>query len=260
MAKTLRAIHPNAGLRRAYQKRLEDEVRRMAHSIEYWMRAAYRSREGEIAQDASPARFLSERLGQLIRHWTKRWDTFAETYARWFAYRSEKTTDAALTSAMNAAGLTVKFTRSRIENDVVQALIAENVGLIKSIPAQYLQDVNGIVQRGVAAGRDISQITEELTRRYAITRRRARLIARDQTNKASEAIKRVRAKELGVTEAIWVHVPGVKTSRRTHQAMNGKRYVIAEGLYDSAVGRKVQPAELVCCQCTCRYVVPEFGD
>ncbi len=42
--------------------------------------------------------------------------------------------------------------------------------------------------------------------------------------------------------------------------MNGKRFRLDEGLYDSAVGRKVLPGELVACNCTFRAVIPEFGD
>lgn len=95
---------------------------------------------------------------------------------------------------------------------------------------------------------------------YAITKRRAKLIARDQSNKATQAIRSIEAKELGITEGVWVHVPGAKSSRKTHMQMNGKRFRLDEGLYDSAVGRKVLPGELVACNCTFRAVIPEFGD
>ena len=52
----------------------------------------------------------------------------------------------------------------------------------------------------------------------------------------------------------------MKTSRRTHQQMDGKEYIIAEGMYDSAVGYKVKPGELPGCQCVNRLIIPEFGD
>ena len=100
----------------------------------------------------------------------------------------------------------------------------------------------------------------ELEKRYGVTRRRADLIARDQANKATEAIKRVEGQHLGVKVGIWVHIPGTKTSRATHKAMNGKPFLLSEGMYDSAVGRKVLPGELVACACTYRDFVPEFGD
>ncbi|WP_304679743.1 hypothetical protein [uncultured Desulfovibrio sp.] len=55
-------------------------------------------------------------------------------------------------------------------------------------------------------------------------------------------------------------MPGKYTSRATHRAMHGKPFLLSEGLYDSAVGRKVLPGELVACQCEYRAFVPEFGD
>ena len=114
--------------------------------------------------------------------------------------------------------------------------------------------------RSVTAGRDVGYLTDELHKRYAVTRRRAAFIARDQANKATEAIKRVEGEKLGVRVGIWVHIPGKYTSRATHRAMNGKPFLISEGMYDPAVKRKVQCGELPGCQCTYRSFIPEFGD
>ena len=163
--------------------------------------------------------------------------------------------------ALKDAGFTVKMKAStRAMNDVERALLLENYNIIKSIPQQYITEVTGLVMRSASTGRDVEFLADELHKRYEITRRRAEFIARDQSNKATEALKRVQDKELGITEGIWVHVPGKKTSRHTHQLMNGKKFVITEGLYDSDVKRKVLCGELPGCQCTYRAVIPEFGD
>jgi len=50
----------------------------------------------------------------------------------------------------------------------------------------------------------------------------------------------------------------VKTPRKTHIAMDGKSYRIAEGMYDSAEGKYVLPGELINCRCTSRAVIPAF--
>lgn len=259
MAKTLRAIRPNAGIRAKYRRALESMLDEMRRSVVWWLRAEYRKQETRIAQD-SPAGALQAMLGRLFRRWTKRWDDMAEKLAREFVRGIDRRSANSMKQAFKEAGFTVKMDRSRAENDVVQALIAENVSLIKSIPQRYFTEVTGLAQRSAGAGRDVGFLVDELDKRYAVTRRRAKLIARDQSNKATEAIRRVRDKQLGITEGIWVHVPGTKTSRRTHQAMNGKRFRLDEGLYDPAVGRKVLPGELVACNCVYRAVIPEFGD
>jgi len=57
--------------------------------------------------------------------------------------------------------------------DVVDATIHANVALIKSIPSQYFDQVEGIVMRGVQTGRDVGQVTKDLEGRLGVTKRRA---------------------------------------------------------------------------------------
>ena len=253
MPKILRAIKPNAGIRAKYRKRLVSLLDEMRRSVVWWLRAEYRKQETRIAQD-SPASDLQDLLKRLFRYWTRRWRESAESFAREFVGSTRRRTEAGMRQALKDAGFTVRMDRSRAMSDVARVLFEENVNLIKSIPQHYFTEVTGLVQRSASMGRDVEFLADE------ITRRRAEFIARDQSNKATEALKRVQDKELGITEGIWVHVPGKKTSRHTHQLMNGKRFVIAEGLYDSDVKRKVLCGELPGCQCTYRAVIPEFGD
>lgn len=247
MAKLLRAIQPNAGVRAWYRKRLLKEIEAMQRSVAYWLESAYRQREDEIVGDASPARDLLSVFGESMRRWMRRWDTLADWLGRRVVEKVDNSTTTSMREAFKAAGFTVKFDRTRNLNSVTEAYINWNVGLIKSIGREYLDDVRGIVMEGVGMGRDLGYISEQLGNRYDITKRRAKLIARDQTDKATQAIRRVRDENLGITEGIWVHLPGQKTSRKTHEAMNGKRFKLNEGLYDSAVKRNVLPGELVAC-------------
>lgn len=257
--KTLRAVKPNVGVRAKYRRRLEGMIDDMQRSVVWWLRAAYRKEEDRIAQDASPASNLGKRLGSLFRYWMRRWQQKMDDYARDFVNESAGATRNGMKQALRDAGFTVRMDGSRVENDVVAALIRENVALIRSIPEQYFTEVTGLVMRSASRGRDVAFLEEELAKRYAITQRRAKLIARDQSNKASQAIQLTESRRLGITEGIWVHVPGKKSSRKTHMQMNGKRFRLDEGLYDSAVGRAVMPAELVACNCTYRPIIPEFG-
>ena len=56
MAKVIRAIKPNAGIRAKYRKRLVSLLDEMQRSVVWWLRAEYRKQETRVAQDASPAR------------------------------------------------------------------------------------------------------------------------------------------------------------------------------------------------------------
>jgi uncharacterized protein with gpF-like domain len=257
--KTLPAIHPNPGLRQRYAKELTQLLRAMSKDFMRNIERVYRKHEAQIAMDAAPVAELQTLINTLMKRWSRRWDKAAERVATWFVESVRKQTGYSLDKALRDAGFTFKRSDA-VVTDVVAALIQENVNLIKSIPQQYHTDITGIVMRAVSTGEDVKYISQQLTKRYNVEENRAKLIARDQTNKATQAITQSRDRDLGVTEGIWVHLPGLKTSRKTHKAMNNKTFKLAEGMYDSSVKRKVKPAELPYCQCIYRAVIPEFLD
>ena len=144
---------------------------------------------------------------------------------------------------------------------VLDSLYETQVGLIKSIPEQYLTQVQTLVQQSVTNGRDVGFLKEELKKRYGITGRRAKVIARDQNAKASNAISRERCKSAGITHGIWVHrAGGSKTYRQSHLKMNGEKFELAAGCYDPHEGREVHPGELINCKCDFRPVIPKPGE
>lgn len=260
MSRIVRAISSNPGIRSTYSKRLIREIDAMHRSVLYWLKAAYTARESEIVGDASPVWDILARFDAAQRMWLKRWSKMSDWLARRFVSSIDRQTATSLAAAFKDAGFTVKMNPTRATNMVSQALIAENVDLIKSIPQRYLSEVRGIITRGISSGNDFGYVAEELGKRYDITERRAKLIARDQIDKATQAIARVHDQELGITEGIWEHWPGKHTSRASHKAMDGKRFKLSEGLYDSTVGRNVMPGELPCCRCKYRKIVPELGE
>lgn len=181
MPKIIRAIKPNAGIRAKYRKRLVSLLDEMQRSVVWWLRAEYRKQETRIAQD-SPASDLQDRLKRLFRYWTRRWKESAESFAREFVGSTRRRTEASMRQALKNAGFTVKMKAStRAMNDVERALLLENYNIIKSIPQQYITDVTGLVMRSASMGRDVAFLTDELHKRYEITRRRAEFIARDQS-------------------------------------------------------------------------------
>lgn len=275
MARAVRAVRPNLGVEIAYRRRLERLVEDMRRSVSWWLVAAYRRNVSRIAMDALPgangehpeptARNPVDRLGWLLRrlsrYWFRRWNREANRIAEVFVRSSRKHTLESYAAAFRDAGLTVSASPlGGMTDDVARALIAENVALIRSLPQHCFDEITSMVQRAVSMGRDVPFLEKELQRRFQTTANRARTIARDQSVKACEAVKREQNRRLGITEGVWIHVPGRKYSRKSHQDMNGKRFRLDEGLYDRTVGKKVLPGELVNCRCTYRAVVPEFGD
>jgi SPP1 gp7 family putative phage head morphogenesis protein len=143
--------------------------------------------------------------------------------------------------------------------DISKATVNANVALIKSIPQQYLRNVEGIVMRSVQTGRDLGALSKDLQKQFGVTKRRAALISRDQNNKATSAFQRARQQELGITRAVWMHSHAGKEPRPTHVAMNGKTYDINKGMWDADEKEWVFPGQLINCRCTSRSVVAGFS-
>lgn len=234
----------------------------MHRSIVYWISAAYRKNEPVMAMaaDELPARALAAAVRRLQRYWTRKFNEMAQEMASYFAEAVTTRSDAALRSILRRGGMSVKFQMSRGARDVLQATVQENVSLIKSIPAQHLQRVEGMVMRSVQTGRDLATLTDDLQSQFGVTRRRAALIARDQNNKATGAMQKVRFTELGITEAIWVHSGGGRHPRPSHvKAGRDKvKYNVATGWFDPDEKRYVLPGELINCRCVARPVVNGF--
>lgn len=255
----LAPIRPNLGLTIRYQSQIDAMIDAMNRDVVRSVRAQWRRRPPEMAEDISPAAALRALFRRLSRKWTDRFNEFAETIGGTFGRKAAAMTDHAMAAALKKAGFTVKFTMTAAANDVMQATIAEQVGLIKSIPAEYLVDVQGAVMRSVQVGRDLATLTAEIEQKYGISRRRAATIARDQNNKATASITRVRQQELGITQAIWRHSGGGRVPRPTHVANSGKPYDIAAGWLDPAVGKRIWPGTEVNCRCVSMPIIPGLG-
>lgn len=256
----LRAVRANAGLHAAYRRKLLALISEMAHSYAYWLRAQYRQTPPQMAQDETPAKQLQRELKKLGRRWDKRFDETAPKLARWFAQSTANRSDAALRKILRDGGFSVKFQMTRAMRDVLDATINENVSLIKSIPAHFHTEVEGLVMRSVTAGRDLSFLTRELQHQYGVTRRRAEFIARDQNNKATAGLRRARELDLGITKGVWLHSGGGREPRPTHVRNSGKEFNLNLGWPDPALkGKRIWPGTEPNCRCTWRPVVQGFS-
>lgn len=256
--KLVRPVHANRGLEARYRAELRRRIDQMHDDVLGALSSAYRTSPPRmaalVAQDATPAERIRSTLRGLADEWTRKFEESAPKIAEAYLKGAFKATDSAFRMALKDAGWAVKFEMTPAVRDAFNASLAENVGLIKSIPAQYLQQVEGVVMRSYSAGRDLETMVKELKELYPGASHRAELIARDQSNKANAVVNQARQLELGIEEAIWMHSHAGKTPRPSHVAADGKRYKIAEGcLID---GKRIQPGEEINCRCTSRAVLP----
>jgi hypothetical protein len=192
------------------------------------------------------AEAITEAFAKIAKRWQKRFDEAAPKLARWFAQKASRRSDATLQRILRDGGFSVKFTMTPAAADIIDAAVAENVALIKSIPSQYLTQVEGAVMRSVRQGRDLGPLAKELRAQYGVTKRRAALIARDQNAKATADMTRARQVEKGY-KAIWRHSHAGKTPRPSHVANDGKTYDPARGWWDPHEKKLIWPGTLINC-------------
>lgn len=250
----LPAVRPNAGIEAWYHRVMESHLHKMQRSVAYWIVAQYDS--AGLGQDALPAHQLQRELKRLSTQWEASFARLARWLPKQFAERVQKYGDRALDSRLHAVGIRAKFTMTSAMRDAFQAVLYEQVGLIKSLPAQHLQEVQGLVMRSVARGRDLAFLSRQLQKRYGITKRRAELIARDQNNKATSVMQAARQRSLGIATGVWLHSHAGKHPRLSHLAANEQEFDLATGM--EIDGEKIMPGEKINCRCVWRAVIPGF--
>ena len=261
--KTARPVRANAGVEAWYRNQLEDCITAMHESMVLHIRAAYKRTPPTIGfaqDDVDPTVALQRTMKKWGDHWRKKLDGMSRDLAARFAKKNFRISQTAMKASFREAGFTVKFKPSKGSVSAYRAVLAENVNLIKSIPDQYLKDVESSVWQSVMRGGDLHTLSRTLQKVHGVTSRRAAFIARDQNFKAKAIIENERRKELGITEAIWQHSSAGKVPRPTHVAMNGCRFKLAKGMYDSAVEKNVFPGTEPNCRCSSSAIIPGLDE
>jgi uncharacterized protein with gpF-like domain len=253
------AIESNLGVEQWYRRQLEAMVDTMNASVQHWLPAAWKEADpsiGFMAQDANAVKVLQRAINKLTAQWTRNFGKLAVDLATRFANQSVRHTNFSMMASLKKVGFAVEFRPTTGSLEAYSAIVAENVQLIKSIPAEYLKDVQTAVWQSVTTGHDLGTLTARLEHNYGITHRRAAFIARDQNNKARAVMENTRRQELGIEEAIWKHSGGGKVPRPTHVHAGSikLRYSLAKGAYLD--GKWVWPGSEPNCKCTSRGVIP----
>jgi len=261
--RTLPAIRPNLGIEAAYKRRLLALVDEMNNSLRYWIEAQWKQTPPMMATDALPVTEIQKQMAELGERWQDRFDVASKQLAEHFAQSAMKRTDSALAKILSDAGISVNFKQTRSVMDVYRAVLAENVGLIKSIASENLSKVEGLVMRSVAEGRNLGPLSKALQEQFGVSRRRAALIARDQNNKASAVITRARQTEMGITKAIWLHSKAGKHPRPEHVAfsaggLGGPVYDVTKGAF--LEGKWTWPGVEINCRCVSLSIIPGLDD
>jgi SPP1 gp7 family putative phage head morphogenesis protein len=114
-----------------------------------------------------------------------------------------------------------------------------NIGLIGSIPEQFLPQLQNRIITAVRNGENYKVIQEEIKNAYNLPENRARLIARDQVGKLNGQLSRLRQAEIGVTEYYWRGVLDER-ERPHHVAREGEVFSYSKPPDDGNPGEPIQ--------------------
>lgn len=262
--KTLRAINYNAGDIRWYQRELLAEIRAMNDDVQQQVLAIIRDNplasDSKMAMDASPVQMVKRALDALAKKWVNRFVAKAVPVSDELANKTEGAVDRGLNAAARKEAITINMQWTDAMLEKRDAIIAENVSLIRSIPEKYFTEVEGMVYRAVTRGGDRKKLADEIeasfSKRHGITRRRAEFIARDQVRKATSALSNARQQAAGIKKGIWIHSGGGNEPRKKHVHANGQEFDLDKGLPIGDKGQYVLPGEEPNCGCVWKPVLP----
>lgn len=262
--KTLTAINYNAGNIKWYQRELLAEIREMNNDVKSQVLEVINDNplaaDSALAMDANPVKMVKRALDALARKWVDRFINKALPVSDVLFKKTENAVDRGLLAAARKEAITINMQWTDAMLEKREAIIAENVSLIRSIPEKYFTEVEGMVYRAVARGGDRKKLADEIEanfgKRYGITRRRAEFIARDQVRKATSALSNARQQAAGIKKGIWIHSGGGNEPRKKHVHANGEEFFLDKGLPIGDKGQYVLPGEEPNCGCTWKPVLP----
>ena len=259
-------LNPPDVVEAKFRAELDRMVERMQETTRRELDKLYRSPEAPtVAMDASFSSMAARLVRELTRRFTALFVDRAGGLAKAWAEGISRQSAVGLGQSLKdvSGGVTLKTdVISGAVADVVKASIKQNVALIKSIPREYFLEIEGEVMRSIQTGRGMADLQPFLEKRYGLTKRRAALIARDQTSKATAAINRARMQGLGVKKFKWLHSMGGKEPRPLHKnVLNGNVYSFDDPpVIDERTGERGLPGVLINCRCRMLPVIEFKAD
>ncbi|WP_237173031.1 phage head morphogenesis protein [Paracandidimonas lactea] len=137
--------------------------------------------------------------------------------------------------------------------DVLRQFEAENIRLIRSIPQQALDRLQGKIIHAVRVGTPTARLKQMIREDYGVTARRAELIARDQIGKLNGQLTGARQQGIGVTSYRWRGSLDER-ERDEHVAREGEVIAWDDPPSDG------HPGEPINCRCWAEPVLPLLED
>lgn len=188
-------------------KKVEAEFRKQISAL--WNRVIFpvTERIKQMIRDKVPTYQIAEELERAIRYAQSEYDMASYNLVDKWRMSLDKENRWALNNILKKA-LTIDTSIIYDDPIVKEGLKVAGIeasNLIKSIPAQYLGQVaqavnDNFIGKELPEGRNLLQQIQHIGN---VSKKRARLIARDQTSKMTGTLNQIRQQAIGIEEYIW---------------------------------------------------------
>lgn len=278
-------LNLNVGLQRWYVRELTKLVDDLTKEVIKELKPLYKEHQEQIkfTQDASISSQVRMKINSLRDLFEKKFKDRGRKFAERMVRKTNRFANTTFWAMMNAmfkkqdevkkaGGFLMSGSAITPEKEeVMKALIYENVSLITNIQTHYFEQITGAVMRSIENGLGVSHIEDELLKYKGMTKRRARNVALDQTRKAYNSINLRNMQDVGIKKVEWVHSGGSQRPRDYHKTrwdgvsglkdgrpngLNGFIYSLDRPpVIDLKTGERGNPGQLPYCHCRMAAVV-----
>lgn len=255
--KKFKAIKPAKQIGVSYNAKLQKIVNEIRKDINNQIMPLLRNLEPQYVRDSYMDDIIAA-LALVLNKWdSQAFRLIAAQTASQFVNSADKYNS---TQTINSFGFDLYAGNPDLV-DYIKGSIYDNTQLIKSIPAQYLKNVESLVMTNVRSGQRSSAIQGQLSKQYGLTQARAKMIARDQTAKMNGDLSSKRQEAAGFEYFQWIDSGDFPRVRTRHHEIDNKITAYGKGVYRwdnpplSDEGKPIIPGSDYQCRCTARPVL-----
>lgn len=256
--KEAKPVLPAFGAGRIYNAELQKLVRAISRDINTKLVPLIRDLAPQFVADAMVKDAWPEEITRAFITLSQKWSTpqflkAANDTAKVYVDRLNQNNRRKFQRQMKGVGIDAFGQSPEVEN-ILAASIADNTRLIKSIPEQYLTNVESVVFSNMRAGLRPSAIVNQLSDQFGVTKNRAKLIARDQTSKANGELSKQRQIDTGFEFFKWQTAEDVRV-RDPHAKLAKRDIGFGPGVYrwdnppKNDKGVPIIPGQEIQCRC-----------
>lgn len=139
------------------------------------------------------------------------------------------------------------------------ALVAETAQWIQTLRDDTFQRFTNNTLFAMSQGESLDTIVGTFDTIVKERKNHAKFLARNQVQNYNSITTKIRAQNLGITEAVW-ETAGDERVRPSHRDRDGKTFKLAEGLYSSMDGLHLLPGVDYNCRCSYTMIIPETAE